>query len=80
VGVEHAQLRARDRWRPVGTEWGTIDALLPPATFTDVEAPLGPVPALGEHTASVLGEAGLDDERIALLLQSGAAVQHRPST
>jgi itaconate CoA-transferase len=78
--VEHAQLRARDRWRPVGTEWGTIDALLPPANFTDVEAPMGPVPALGEHTASVLSEAGLDDERIALLLQFGAAVQHRPST
>jgi itaconate CoA-transferase len=75
--VEHPQLKARNRWRLVETEGGTVEALLPPATFADFEAPMGPVPALGEHTISVLREAGLDDDQIAGLLDSGAAVQHQ---
>lgn len=74
--VEHPQLRARNRWRPVETEGGTVEALLPPATFSDVEAPMGPVPALGQHTADILREAGLDEEQVSRLLASGAAVQH----
>jgi itaconate CoA-transferase len=76
--VEHPQLVARDRWRQVETENGPVRALLPPATFADVEAPMGPVPALGQHTVAVLRELGLDDSRIDRLLESGAAVQHHP--
>lgn len=75
--VEHPQLKARKRWRPVETEGGVVEALLPPATFADVEAPMGPVPALGEHTAAVLRETGLDEDQIAHLLARGAAVQHQ---
>ena len=74
--VEHPQLRARDRWRHVETEHGTVEALLPPATFADVEAPMGAVPALGQHTVAVLREVGLDDHQIGRLIESGAAVQH----
>jgi formyl-CoA transferase len=28
-------------------------------TFRDIELPMGPVPALGEHTQAILGELGL---------------------
>ncbi|MFD6067427.1 MULTISPECIES: CaiB/BaiF CoA transferase family protein [Amycolatopsis] len=58
--AEHPQLRARDRWREVGTEFARIDALLPPVTFDDFEACMGDVPALGEHTRALLVESGVD--------------------
>ncbi len=32
-----------------------------------------PAPALGEHTAEVLGEAGLGEEEVEALIDSGAA-------
>jgi crotonobetainyl-CoA:carnitine CoA-transferase CaiB-like acyl-CoA transferase len=57
--AQHAQLRARDRWRTVGTEHAPVEALLPPATFSDVEARMGDVPALGQHTHALLVESGL---------------------
>ena len=57
--VEHPQLRERDRWRTVATEAGDVRAVLPPMTFDDVELPMGPVPALGEHTDRILAELGL---------------------
>ncbi|MGW0038741.1 CaiB/BaiF CoA transferase family protein [Gordonia sp. NPDC003376] len=71
--VEHEQLRARDRWRTVAIENSSARALLPPATFGDFESPMGPVPALGEHTTSLLHEAGLDDAAIGALLADGIA-------
>ncbi|MEV0084706.1 CaiB/BaiF CoA-transferase family protein [Saccharopolyspora sp. NPDC050642] len=52
--AEHPQLRARDRWRPVWTPVGEIEALVPPVTVAGNEALMRPVPALGEHTESVL--------------------------
>lgn len=58
--VEHPQLAQRDRWRTVSTEAGDIRGVLPPMTFDDVELPMGPVPALGEHTEQILDELGLD--------------------
>ncbi|RSN27244.1 formyl-CoA transferase [Amycolatopsis sp. WAC 01416] len=58
--ADHPQLRARDRWREVGTEFARIDALLPPVTFDDFEACMGDVPALGEHTRALLVESGVD--------------------
>jgi crotonobetainyl-CoA:carnitine CoA-transferase CaiB-like acyl-CoA transferase len=73
--VDHPQLRARNRWRTVGTENGPVEALLPPVTFSDVEAAMGDVPALGEHTASVLRESGLDKAVVDQLLSSGVAHQ-----
>lgn len=57
--VEHPQLRERDRWRTVATEAGDIHGLLPPMTYRDVELPMGPVPALGEHNDRILDELGL---------------------
>lgn len=58
--VDHPQLAARDRWRDVATPAGPIRGLLPPMTFTDVELPMGAVPALGEHTDAILAELDID--------------------
>lgn len=60
--LEHPQLAERDRWRTVSTEVGDIRGLLPPMTFHDVELPMGPVPALGQHNHAILAELGLLDE------------------
>jgi itaconate CoA-transferase len=56
----HPQLAARNRWREVATPAGPVRALLPPATVPGREAAMGAVPALGEHTAAILAEFGLD--------------------
>ena len=57
--AEHPQLRSRDRWRTVATPGGDVQALLPPVTVHGREAEMGPVPALGQHTAEVLQWLGL---------------------
>jgi crotonobetainyl-CoA:carnitine CoA-transferase CaiB-like acyl-CoA transferase len=59
--VDHPQLHARHRWRPVDTPNGPVEVLLPPVC-AGWAAPTGGVPRLGEHTASVLAwlrEAGM---------------------
>ncbi len=74
--VAHPQLQARRRWRTVETEGGEVQALLPPVTFEDVEAAMGDVPALGEHTLSLIAEAGVSDIETSSLLERGAIAQH----
>lgn len=69
--IDHPQLSERDRWRQIDTEAGQVRAVLPPITFTDVELPMGPVPALGQHTDTVLTELGLTDATIAGLRTGG---------
>lgn len=56
----HPQLRARNRWRTYATPVGELEALLPPAILDGEEPVMGPVPAVGEHTAAILAEFGLD--------------------
>lgn len=82
--ASHPQLAARDRWREVRSERGPVRALLPPVTFDDVEAAMGDIPALGEHTDEVLAGLGLSDSEIEALATArvvgrGPAAQ-RPST
>ena len=69
---DHAQLKARDRWRETTTPAGPVRALLPPVTFADMEAPMGPVPALGADTDAVLAELGYAAPDIAGLHAAGA--------
>ena len=52
----HPQLAARDRWREVDTPACPVRALLPPVSVPGREAAMGAVPALGQHTDSVLAE------------------------
>lgn len=56
--VDHPQLAARNRWREVQTEAGSIRALIPPVTMEGVEVQMNPVPRVGEHTAAILAEIG----------------------
>ncbi|GJF10648.1 CoA transferase [Mycolicibacterium cyprinidarum] len=70
--VTHPHLAARDRWRTVTTFRGDVQALRPPPLISDFEQPMGPVPGLGEHTDSVLGELGLTAPELARLRAEGA--------
>jgi crotonobetainyl-CoA:carnitine CoA-transferase CaiB-like acyl-CoA transferase len=54
--VRHPQLRARKRFRPVDTPAGPMSAMLPPVDAAGREPVMGPVPALGEHTATIRAE------------------------
>lgn len=67
----HPQLVERGRWREVDTPAGKIAALLPPATFADTPAAMNGVPALGEHTASVLAELGRTRAEVKDLVRQG---------
>ncbi|GHE53670.1 dehydratase [Streptomyces capitiformicae] len=70
--AEHPQLAARDRWREVGSPVGPLKALLPPITLPGGdEARMGAVPALGEHTESLLRAVGMTDDEIAALRRDG---------
>lgn len=55
----HPQLHARQRWTQIGTEAGKIEAMLPPASSNAFDYRMDAVPALGEHTESILKELGL---------------------
>lgn len=56
----HPQLKARDRWRQVDTPAGPIPALLPPGRQSAFSPRMGPIPAVGQHTQSILAELGFD--------------------
>jgi itaconate CoA-transferase len=66
----HPQLQARERWRDVGTPAGTIPALLPPGAPSAFDARMDAVPALGQHTESILQELGYDAARIGALREA----------
>jgi itaconate CoA-transferase len=63
----HPQLKARNRWREIGSERGPIPALLPPGSWAEGDPRMDPVPALGEHTDRILAGLGYTAERIAEL-------------
>lgn len=72
LGVwQHPQLEARARWRQVGTAAGQVPCLLPPANSNAYTPRMDPVPALGEHSESILANLGLSNERIQQLRTSG---------
>lgn len=68
---DHEQLKARGRWREVETPAGPIAALLPPVTTSGYEVRMDKVPAVGEHTDSVLRDFGYSDAEIAGLRAGG---------
>ena len=63
----HPQLKARNRWTEVGSPVGALPALIPPATNSEFEARMDPIPAIGEHTHAILKELGVSAETVAVL-------------
>ena len=61
---EHPQLKARNRWRSVETERGSVPALLPPGSWEEGDPSMDAVPALGQHTQAILSALGYAPERI----------------
>jgi itaconate CoA-transferase len=59
--ADHEQLNSDDRWATTGTEAGPVRTVLPPWLPPGRAEHLGDVPALGEHTRSVLDWLGLSD-------------------
>ncbi|MNC99050.1 Formyl-CoA:oxalate CoA-transferase [compost metagenome] len=58
---------------------GELPALLPPATISGIDPRMDPIPAIGEHTESILGEIGLSTGEIAALHADGAISFERRS-
>ena len=69
---KHEQLKARKRWAEVGTPVGKIPALLPPGLNDSYDYRMDPIPAVGEHTESILKELGISDDEIAHMRANGA--------
>jgi crotonobetainyl-CoA:carnitine CoA-transferase CaiB-like acyl-CoA transferase len=61
--AEHPQLKARDRFRTLAIPGGEVEAIRPPMLNDHRETRMDPVPALGEHTESILEWIGLGQER-----------------
>jgi formyl-CoA transferase len=70
--LDHPVLAGRDRWRTVQTPSGPTRALLPPGSTPQAEARMDPVPALGEHTGTVLISLGYTHDQIARLREAGS--------
>jgi itaconate CoA-transferase len=64
---EHPQHTARDRWSKVDSPAGAIAALKPAIILEGVEAQMGAVPALGQHTDAILSGLGYTAEQIGRL-------------
>ena len=60
----HPQLKARGRWVDVATPNGPVPALLPPGLAESFDARMDAVPALGQHTVSLLSELGFTPAEI----------------
>ena len=68
----HPQLAARARWVEVATPVGPVPAALPPGARDAAAVRMDAVPALGEHSAAILGELGYDARQIDELRRDGA--------
>lgn len=68
---EHAQLKARKRWKEVQTPAGKIPALLPPGVPAEFEPRMDAVPDIGQHTDAILTELGYDAASISQMRAAG---------
>ncbi|ABE42542.1 CaiB/BaiF CoA transferase family protein [Polaromonas sp. JS666] len=68
----HPQLKARERWQNVGSPAGDIPALLPPGRNSSFDYRMDAIPAVGQHTDTILRELGRDEAAIAQLYAAQA--------
>ena len=69
---DHEQLKARDRWRDIGSPAGTLQAMKPPFNLDAFEPRMDAVPALGAHTRPILTELGFTPAEIERFAAQGA--------
>ena len=67
----HEQLAARNRWREVATPAGPVPAPLPPGADIGYEHRMNGVPALGQHSDTILAEYGYDEAAIQTMRDQG---------
>jgi itaconate CoA-transferase len=68
----HPQLAARERWAKVGSPAGELDVLKPPFNLDGEEPRMGAVPAVGEHSRTILRELGYTAAQVDRLAAEGA--------
>ncbi len=68
----HEQLKARNRWIDVGSPAGPIPAMLPPGLNDSYQYRMDPIPAVGQHTDSILTEIGIAQSEIEKMRSKGA--------
>jgi itaconate CoA-transferase len=69
---QHPQLRARGRWREIGSPAGPLPALLPPGRSGSFDYRMDAVPGIGEHTERILAELGYSAGEVGRLRAAGA--------
>jgi itaconate CoA-transferase len=69
--LSHPQLDARCRWRMIDSPVGPVRALLPPGIPDGLEATMGGIPDVGQHTDALLTELGIETEAIERWRASG---------
>jgi itaconate CoA-transferase len=69
---DHPQLRERGRWRDVDSPAGPVPALVPPFQQPDWDVRMDAVPALGQHTDTILAELGFTLDQTRALHLDGA--------
>ena len=68
----HDQLKARDRWVQVGSPVGPVPAMLPPGSNNSFDYRMDAIPAVGQHTDSILSELGISASEIESMRAQGA--------
>jgi itaconate CoA-transferase len=69
---EHPQLKARDRWVTIDTPGGPVPAMLPPGAADAGAVRMDAVPAVGQHSDSILAGLGFSAQQIDELRRDGA--------
>ena len=69
---KHDQLKARERWVQVGSPVGPIPAMLPPGMNDSYDYRMDDIPAVGQHTNTILSELGLSASTIEVMRAQGA--------
>ena len=67
----HPQLEARERWGSVGSPAGELGMLKPPFNLDAMEPRMDSIPALGQHTDTVLRELGYSSAELERLRREG---------